>query len=419
MVLTLLAITALALYFWRQDKGLPHDEYFQNLQTELKHQPYSRPTMLVDLDIVDMNIETVRRCISDTSNIRIVAKSLPCPELLEYLQKQLNTNRLMIFHQPYLNQLVKHFPDGDFLVGKPMPVRAVEAFLNNLQGDQQKTIGQVQWLIDSYERLEQYLALAKERQLIFKINIEIDVGLHRGGIGSTNECYPLLHLIRANIEHFQFSGFMGYEPHLAKSPLKAIREKERRKALDAYNCFISVVRTDFPELYNEELCFNAAGSMTYQLYPEQDRGAVNELSIGSAFVKPSDFDLTTLSGHTPALFIATPILKRMSGLKLPFLEKLSLGLSPFCPNYQQSYFLYGGWWKARVYSPKGLAPNSIYGRSTNQEMVCGSNKTGLNVDDYIFLRPTQSESVMLQFGKLRCVRNGTLESEWSAFTQDY
>ena len=37
---------------------------------------------------------------------------------------------------------------------------------------------------------------------------------------------------------------------------------------------------------------------------------------------------------------------------------------------------------------------------SNQEMMNGPDHTAVEVDDYVFLRPTQSESVMLQFGDL-------------------
>ncbi|MBW2175697.1 MAG: hypothetical protein JRH03_01865 [Deltaproteobacteria bacterium] len=55
-------------------------------------------------------------------------------------------------------------------------------------------------------------------------------------------------------------------------------------------------------------------------------------------------------------------------------------------------------------SPEGLVLNTLYGRSTNQEMMNGTEHTDIDVDDYVFLRPTQSESVMLQFGDLFVIR---------------
>ena len=68
-------------------------------------------------------------------------------------------------------------------------------------------------------------------------------------------------------------------------------------------------------------------------------------------------------------------------------------------------------------SPAGFITNSLYGRSTNQEMLNGPVDTRVGVDDYIFLRPTQSESVMLQFGDLIIIRGDEIVASWPVFPQ--
>ncbi len=40
----------------------------------------------------------------------------------------------------------------------------------------------IQWLIDTKQRLQQYLEIAQLYALSLHVNIEIDVGLHRGGV---------------------------------------------------------------------------------------------------------------------------------------------------------------------------------------------------------------------------------------------
>ena len=67
---------------------------------------------------------------------------------------------------------------------------------------------------------------------------------------------------------------------------------------------------------------------------------------------------------------------------------------------------------AHFESPEGLRGNKLYGASTNQEIVNGSEKTRLEVDDHIFLRPTQSEFVFLQFGDLLAVKDGKIVNRW-------
>ena len=70
---------------------------------------------------------------------------------------------------------------------------------------------------------------------------------------------------------------------------------------------------------------------------------------------------------------------------------------------------------AELESPSGLQSNGVYGRSSNQEMVNGSETVGLAVEDQVFLRPTQSESVLLQFGDLLAVRGGRIVEMWPVY----
>jgi D-serine deaminase-like pyridoxal phosphate-dependent protein len=75
--------------------------------------------------------------------------------------------------------------------------------------------------------------------------------------------------------------------------------------------------------------------------------------------------------------------------------------------------VYGGYWKARYVSPTGI-PEPLY-HTTNQEPITTSESVDLAVDDYVFLRPTQSERVMLQFGDLLTVKGGELVDVWPVF----
>ena len=50
--------------------------------------------------------------------------------------------------------------------------------------------------------------------------------------------------------------------------------------------------------------------------------------------------------------------------------------------------------------------------------MTGSKQVELGVDDYIFLHPTQSESVLLQFGSILLFEAGYLSGEWPVLTGD-
>ena len=50
------------------------------------------------------------------------------------------------------------------------------------------------------------------------------------------------------------------------------------------------------------------------------------------------------------------------------------------------------------------------GEVTNQEMVNVPKNTEIAVDDFVFLRPTQSEAIIPQFHKLYCYKNRDFEA---------
>jgi len=387
-----------------------HDAYFQGLGESLRAAGFARPRMLVDLDRLDQNIDELIRSIGPRA-LRVVAKSLPSTHLIDYILDRADASRVMVFHQPFINAMATGRPDADLLLGKPMPVAAAATFYDGLPSGGFDPTRQLQWLIDTPERLRQYRELAAARDLPMRLNIELDVGLHRGGLREPRELAGLLEAIDAD-PRLEFAGLMGYDPHVVKLPgLPGVQAREFSHVQERYQAFLDVegVRTT-PDV----LTLNAAGSPTYKLWADVE-GIANELSVGSGLMKPLDFDIPTLDGHVPALFIATPVLKTSDGLNVPGLTGLNALWTAWDPNRARTFFTYGGNWMARPVSPPGLTANPVFGHSSNQEMLNGSKDVDLEVDDYVFLRPTQSEFVMLQFGDLVMIRNGEVVDEWKVF----
>ncbi|MEZ4308312.1 MAG: hypothetical protein R3F14_09735 [Polyangiaceae bacterium] len=131
---------------------------------------------------------------------------------------------------------------------------------------------------------------------------------------------------------------------------------------------------------------------------------------------PTDFDVPSLAGHRPAVFIAAPVLKRLPGPRVPFLSFAERPWRAWNPNRELTYFLFGGGWLATPVSPSGLMSNPVYGFSTNQSMLTGSTRTDLAPDDHVFFRPTQSERVMQEVGPIHCVRDGHIVDRWGVFS---
>lgn len=395
------------------DRGVNHNDYFQSLSQGLHAAKIATPSLVVDKTRLDHNIRTLMANINGRFHYRIVAKSLPSTGLLQYIMTATQSQRLMVFNQPFLNQVAKAFPNADVLMGKPMPVQAAENFYRQLVETNTAfdPSQQLQWLIDTPERLQQYQTLAAALELELKVNIEIDVGLHRGGVDNMQQLQAMLDTIEAD-PLLRLGGIMGYEPHVAKLPGSSAYWRDQ--AMQKYQAAVDLLIATLGEARVRELTLNCGGSPTYTLYRE-GQFPFNELSAGSCLVKPTDFDLATLIDHQPAAFIATPVLKQQDQTRIPGIDLGSVQ-ALWDRNKAQSFFTYGGYWKATPVSPQGLSNNSLFGRSTNQEMLNGSTRIHLKPDDWVFLRPTQSEFVFLQFGDLILVENGQAIDAWPVFS---
>ena len=71
--------------------------YFQQLQQALTDAGLAEPVLVIDRDRLDTNIAALKAMLPEGMAYRIVAKSLPCAELLEYVAAQTETHRLMSF----------------------------------------------------------------------------------------------------------------------------------------------------------------------------------------------------------------------------------------------------------------------------------------------------------------------------------
>lgn len=411
------ALAGLATWLLKPgDRGQSHAPYFEQLSEQLRNAGLATPRLVIDSARLNANIDTLTRHIGTRFHYRVVAKSLPSVPLLAHIMARAKTHRLMVFHQPFLNQVAQQLPHADVLMGKPMPVQAAHNFYR-AHGRSASTFNpstQLQWLVDTPERLAAYGALADTLQQPLCINIELDVGLHRGGVTDLAQLDHLIAQINAH-PYLQLSGLMGYEPHIVKLPGSALHWLQ--KAQQRYTAAVHRLTDHFSGDQVAAMTLNCGGSPTYQLY-NRGQWAFNELAAGSCLVKPTDFDIPTLADHQPASFIAAPVLKRGHDTQIPGINLGKLQ-AWWNPNKAQSFFTYGGYWKAKPESPKGLSNNALYGRSTNQEMYNGSRSIQLNVDDWIFLRPTQSEFVFLQFGQLVNLENGQKPVFWPILSDSH
>ncbi len=409
--LSLSALGGLAL-LKPSDLGAGHSQYFEGLSQAIKQAELTRPTLIIDKQKLDHNIASLKRRIGQSYDYRMVVKSLPSIPLLQHIANQTSSQRFMVFNEQFLLKIIEHFERADVLLGKPLPALGAKKILE--QSSQAKGSA-IRWLVDSPERLENYRDLAQQRQQVLRLNLEIDVGLHRGGFSSEADFVSALGVIKSS-PFLEFDGLMGYEPHIVKIP--GDEKAHLTDVLDRYHSYIDLAKSGLGEAFPQRPIFNTAGSPTYQLHAGLGAGQsqCTELSAGSCLVKPSDFDLPSLDDHVPAAFIATPVLKALDKTEIPGVPGLGKLMAWWNPNLQRSLFTYGGNWKATPVSPQGLRYNPVYGRSSNQEMINSSHANPLAMNDWVFLRPTQSEAVFQQFGDIAVYDGDLLTERWPVFS---
>lgn len=396
------------------------DLYFQELTQALQMAGISQPTLVIDKNRLDRNIDHLIEVMNRGFEYRLVAKSLPSIPLIQHIMRRTGTVRLMSFHLPFLMHIVEHIPSADILLGKPMPVAAAKRFY---QWHQFQTSSmcfdpsmQLQWLIDTPQRLHQYHALAQSMCVTLRVNLEIDIGLHRGGFQLNGDFEQALQYIEKS-PFLELSGLMGYEAHISKLPgWISTRAHAMKQARTRYQAFLSCITQQLGEDALTGLCLNTGGSTTYTQYRDND--VANELATASALVKPRDFDVDTLDNHQAAAFIAAPVLKMVSKPELPGAPRLSGLLRATGLLAKKGAYIYGGNWLASPCYPSATALEPLLGHSSNQEFYRLSDDAPIEVDDFLFFRPHQSESVFLQFGQIAVYEEGRIREFWPVFADN-
>jgi D-serine deaminase-like pyridoxal phosphate-dependent protein len=395
------------------DNSGPRDPYFLSIQAALIGAGIAWPTLVIDRKRLAENVRTLKTHLPTGMGYRIVAKSLPSLDLLSYIRDLSGTDRLMTFNQPMLSKLSTDMPDASQLLGKPLPVKAARQYFETLPADVSDAAANIQWLIDTPARLQQYASLASDIGRILNIVIELDVGLHRGGFEPGPELGAAIETIEAH-PNLHFSGFMGYEPHIPSLPTTlGWRDKALKGAWYIYTGALEQAAPLIGADRMAGLTRNAAGSPTYRYYQSTD--IANEVSAGSCLVKPTHFDTELLEPHQPASFIATPVIKSFDKTRLPGLEFASGAASAWNPNSKKTVFIHGGHWLAEPVDPPGLEYNKTFGRSSNQEMLNGGPDLSIKPDEFVFFRPQQSEAVFLQFGDIAVYEDGAIVDSWPVF----
>jgi D-serine deaminase-like pyridoxal phosphate-dependent protein len=379
--------------------------YFLALSEALKKAGLFHPVLVIDSDRLDANIATAMRGLAPGLALRVVDKSLASIPLLERILTTTKTKRIMSFHLPITVAVLGAFPDIEVLYGKPLPVGELAAWMQRATPEAAvDLIRRTVFLIDGAARLDQYVELARETGQTFRIALETDTGMHRGGFATPAELAAVA-ARAAQLPDVIIEGLVAYDAHVPELPRLFGGSVEPQLVASRIEDFTCALPGSARKI------INTGGSKTVLSYTAS--GAANDVSIGSAFLKPTDFDVASLSALKPAVFIATPVLK-VQKVQLPgpaFLTSLmqTIGLFP-----RKGCFLYGGKWMAEPVFPNDMKENRVWGLSSNQQMMALPANSTLKPDDFAFFRPTQSEAILQQFGSIHVFCEGRISEAWAA-----
>jgi D-serine deaminase-like pyridoxal phosphate-dependent protein len=397
---------------------------FAAWNASLREQTPGRQVGLVDLDAIDHNLRRVDQRLGSSIGLRLVAKSLPSIRLLEYMMVAACTNRIMAFSEGMARDLLLRFgSDVDILLGRPQTADAAERTFRALDlagAGSPNPASRVRWLIDTESRLQSFEAVAESRGTPIRVNLEIDVGLRRGGAIDEEELLAMLAIVEGS-DVLEFAGFMGYDGHVPFAPDGLDPDTEFAEVQRRYREFVDVASAAYPSLIGDSTLFNGGGSRTYHLYTDDLDSPINEVAMGSAFFYPENFSDLVDGELRTATYLASPVLKRIDPAEVPFARGILPAAAEADPNLEVAFYLDGAGYPADFVHPPGLVDNpfnpstpGVTNLLSNQPQWLGARSLELSVDDFVFYHPWEGDGIRW-LSKLEVFRGGTWIDQWTTF----
>ncbi len=404
--------------------NLPTGDYFKQLGADLTAAGFGTPQIMIDLDRLDANADSIATEIGK-DRYRIVEKSLPSLDLLGYISNRTGVDRFLVLHLPFLPALLAQFPNAHVLVGKNQPILAVKAYFDSLASDADRAdaASRVAFLVDSSRRLDELVALASAMSLVLQVGVEIDAGLHRGGVRHPSDLPPVLAGFVANADKLRFIGMLGYDGHIIGSPaapgLEEFGVRAAYKSVEAiFRDSVSIIQAEFPSLWRSDLIFNSGGTNTYPLH---HGGVVNDVAAGGGMLRPNSYSNMFIGALQPALFLAAPVIQTFPVVEIPFVNDVGQSFE----DGNKSFAMYGGGWAAVFVFPRNLSLAPLVSDPENmnlvpnQSLIVAPGDITISPGDWIMHQPRLADAIF-QFEDILLVRGGRLQSaKWKAYPRRY
>jgi hypothetical protein len=139
-------------------------------------------------------------------------------------------------------------------------------------------------------------------------------------------------------------------------------------------------------------------------------------------LRPGTYPNYVIGDLQPAIFVATPVLRKFSEPLLPF---FTAEQSASILQGRQGLTIYGGGWPAFYTYPNDVRAAPFVSDPTdhplvpNQGLVTAPAETPIETGDWIYYHPRQADAIF-QFERIMLVRGGRLQTEtMAAFPRRY
>ncbi len=253
------------------------------------------PALVLDVDAMRANIATMAAWNRDHVAVRPHFKTHKC---IEIAREQIAAGAIGITCATVweAGALVSAGVD-EILIANEVAGPAKMSVLGELAREARITVA-----VDDADNAAALAALASAHGAELGVIVEVDVGLHRGGVRPVEEALRLARHVDS-LTGVRLRGVMGYEGHVVTEPDALVRRRRAAFAMDELAAFVDALRDDG---HTVEIV-SAGGTNTYDMTGADPR--ITELQAGTYVVMDAAYGPLAPAFH-PALTIMATVVSR-------------------------------------------------------------------------------------------------------------
>ncbi|NOU63133.1 amino acid deaminase/aldolase [Paenibacillus sp. LMG 31461] len=372
-----------------------------------------KPFAFVDLDLLDANIKAIAQE-AGGKKIRVASKSIRCSDVL----------RRILATDPVYQGVMCYTADeavflarqgfDDLLLGYPQWHAEALNDVISLIGEG-KTIT---FMVDCIEHVEHIERLAKARQVIVPVCIDIDMstdfpGLHfgvwRSPLSRWEQVRPVAERI-VGASWLRLDGIMGYEAQIAgvgdnvpgQTVKNALIRRLKKSSIRKAALWREEVAREL-EAMGAKLRFVNAGG-TGSMDSSRAEASVTEITAGSGFYSPGLFDNYKSFHYKPAAGYAVEVVRRPQP---NIVTCMGGGYTASGPTGIDK--------RPKPYLPEGLELFPLEGAGEVQTPLRVRGEVQLELGDPVFFRHAKAGELCERFLSLYAVSQGSIVSAYPTY----